>query len=94
MRFAQCGFQRLQNVVSAARKGIFFRPNFLNDFKARVSAIGMNAQEPTARGQSFGQRRNDLLHFEFHRHACPVRLRCNDQIMICFGLANARYYPV
>ena len=58
------------------------RPDLLDDLLAGIVAVRVDRDQPAARPERFGKRRDDALGLEVERGARAIRLRGNDQIVV------------
>src|ERR1700722_3457588 len=79
---AEFVFDLSQDGVSIGCEGVLSRPYIVDDLKARVASMRMDADQPAARPQGLDERRNNLRSLEFEARPSAVRLGGNDQIIV------------
>ena len=71
-----------EQVVPVVNKRIFVRPNAVDDFESRIITVRVNHQHASAGGEARCQRGNHTACFELERHAGPIGLRRDHQIVV------------
>ena len=74
--------------------GVLARPHFLDDLEARVLAVRVDAEQPSALAERAHERRDHLLRLELERRAQAVGLRGDHHVVIGLALAAPRNHFV
>ena len=79
---AKLGTRRAQQIMPAGLERVLVLPDLADDLEARIAAARMDAEQTAARTQRTRQRRHHLGGLELGRHARPIRLRGDDEIVV------------
>src|SRR5262249_53412764 len=88
---AKVVFDLLQQVVTAVSKRIVVWPNLVNDFHPRIATVGVDCNHAATRTDRACKWRQHALGLEFEGSASAIRLRSDDEIVVCNGAAGLRY---